>query len=318
MKIMPPLFVAMLFATLGALGQTCERTVLVGPASPGIGVADFEATLNRQALTVAHVEPLRSTRVLVFIQADYLHLTTHQDDFNRLIEWLAAIDSIPGNESLAYGLYAEKTIFSSRFSSDPQELRSSLDELIRKARSGALGRRDNGHYLLRQALEFFQQPQPGDSVLLIGDSEGEFHAVEPRGRIDTVTEGAFLKSGVRLFVLNPYYRNWGADIPFLYTAEGTGGHVSDLSSSTSSKRDEDANWRSQRASLLNGISKGYLVTLAVPAGIRGKDWTLKLRDSARSRLGIPLKAKLRFDYPDLLLCGASANGVPDIATADRR
>src|SRR6267142_2486076 len=129
MKLILPLF-AMILAALGADGQTCERTIPVGLAVPGTNGADFEATLNRRLLTVVKVEPFHHSRILVLIQADFSHLKAHDKDFRRVVDWLAAIDRIPENAALAYGLYSEKIAFSNRFTSDPQELRSDLNELV--------------------------------------------------------------------------------------------------------------------------------------------------------------------------------------------
>jgi hypothetical protein len=303
----------------GALGQTCERTLTVGLHTPGLGAGDFLPTLDRQTLEVTKVEPIRSSRLLILVPASFYNLVTHKKDFQQMIARLSGIDGIPENVSLAYGLYAEKIIFSAHFTSNAQELRSSLDDLVSKANSGALGRvPPNDDCLLGQVFDFFGHPQPGDSVIQLGAGitfcdRGSHDWVHN----DQAAQGSFLGSGLRSFGLTISCEGWAGDCGGPHT-NGTGGHSDLLNGLGNDKRQEEVNWQAVKAFWLNGIGKGYLVTVAVPEKAKAGHgtWNLALGGTARTRLGIPAKARLGFDYPDLLLC-SPAKGSPAIATADR-
>jgi len=156
------------------------------------------------------------------------------------------------------------------------------------------------------------------AVVLVAEGEGESDEVEFQGPIDLTTEGAFLTRGVRLFVMDSYYRP-ERNIPFMYTAEGSGGHIGYLGNAQISRQEEEANRQSQRDFLLNGLSDGSLLTVAVPEGIRAKrgDWSLRLSDAALSRSGVT-RSRLWFQYGDLPLCDTTAKGNLKIAAADRQ
>jgi hypothetical protein len=206
-----PWFVVMVTAA-GSLGQTCERTLTVNGwmgMPPGLGVTDFEAVLDHHKLTITRVEPLASSRVLILILAADKLL---DQPSKHLVQWLEAMNSVPPNITLAYGVYAEKIVFSSRFTSDPQELRSSLAELVTKANSGVLGRRDAGLYLFHQALDFFQKPQAGDSIVVVNrayiDDYDDYSYAAQKLHMEPISPVPFLEKGIRFVAWGLMY-TWG-------------------------------------------------------------------------------------------------------------
>jgi len=140
---------------------------------------------------------------------------------------------------------------------------------------------------------------------------------EDRARLEAASEDAF-EEVRRLDRMLSNYRP-ERNIPFMYTAEGSGGHIGYLGNAQISRQEEDANRQSQRDFLLNVLSDGSLLTVAVPEGIRAKrgDWSLRLSDAALSRSGVT-RSRLWFQYGDLPLCDTTAKGNPKIAAADRQ
>src|SRR5215471_17568701 len=135
-------FLFLVTAAVNGIAQTCERTLTVGGNSglpQDLDAADFEASLYHRTLTITKVEPIRQTRLLILVRAIDKLL---QKKSKQLVEQLEAVNAIPEGVTLAYGIYAEKIIFSSRFTSEPEELRTGLEGLVKKANSGVLGRRD--------------------------------------------------------------------------------------------------------------------------------------------------------------------------------
>ncbi len=299
MMVKPILLCVLTMALVGtgALGQACERTLTITGGGTGLGAGDFEATLGKQILTITKVEPIRSSRILVLVAANSFRLG-RQADFERLIDRLGSIDAIPANVSLAYGLYAEKMVLSGRFTSDPKELRASLDELVRQAKTGALGKSTRANSLMGQAFEFFQQPRPGDAVILISYSNGS-------GGQGAWLKLRFLESGLRLFVLliyNPDLELY--NIPGSYLAEGTGGWMMFLGRTGTTKKEEEASWLGQRNFWLHSIPTGYLVTVAIPDGTRAKEFSWRVK----TKWGV-------LPYPDLLLCDNTTKDKDRVATA---
>jgi hypothetical protein len=308
----------------GAFGQSCERTLTLNMgipsgSAPAFGVQDYEATIRHEPISVIRVEPFKRARILILLPADYNHITKDKGDFERLIGWLSGITALPRNISVAYGMYAEKMIFSDHFTSDPQELRSSLEGLAKNAKTGSLGVSDTNYDRLAQAVEYFGRPEPGNSVILLNDGMGAYQQPAITGG---EVEVRFLQAGIRLFVLIPSTGLTPHTDPFfLNIAEGTGGYMTTLSNfHPAGKKDEVQTFYAEMGNLLNMSSMGYLLTVAVPQNAKqdAGSWSLTLSAAARSHLGISPKMKIMFFYPNLLLCGTSKNGAPMMAGADRQ
>jgi hypothetical protein len=315
----PPLLSTFLIlaTTVGVLGQTCERTLTVSFLGPEMALTpqDFEATLDRKILQVTKVEPLRSSRILILLAAGDSSRLRDRKDFEKVVTQLSEITDIPENTSLAYGLHAKRISFSKRFTSDAEELRNSLEELVRQAQSGALGRglAPDQDCLLGPALDFFGQSQPGDSIVEIGGGV-TFCGPDPNNWAYNGAEGQrrLLSNGIRRFGVAPNCRE--CPTGYTLTFNGTGGRTGILGD----KEHEAATWQLEKDFWLHGISRGYLVTVAVPTDAKPdrESWHLTLGASGRNRLGIPAKAPLLISYPDLLLC-VPRKGLAQFASADR-
>jgi hypothetical protein len=316
---------------VGAFGQSCERTLpvtigLPGMSLPGLEAKDFDATLNREHIQVVKVEPIRQSRVLILIAADYLSRIRDKKDFQRTLARLSAIDPIPENVSIAYGMYAKTIAFSDHFTSDARELRASLDTLASKAESGVLGKEwDYNNCLLGPALDFLGAPQSGDTLVYMGGwvsycAPGHEKYKKDDRMINHLAETRyFLENGIRSFSVSSYCADWGPSSYYSCEAglhkNSFGGYGAYLSSSKASKKDEEANWQAVKGYFL---TRGDLVTLAVPEKARdGEIWHLSIGANYLSRLGFPPVNKgLLMTYPSLLLCTSDKNGDPNIGQAD--
>lgn len=330
MRLIAAFMVAVL--SVSAFGQSCERTIPVELDRAGLEAKDFAATLNRQNLKIVKVEPIQKSRVLILLPVDR-SFGDDRKDFKLILARLSAIDSIPENVSVAYGVYAEKTAFSDRFTSNPQELRNSLAALLTKAHSGELGK--NGPYsspydicMGNQVLNFQGSSQPGDVLVEFGQGMLTFcdpgkhkdnsPGYGPRSYSELLwgtgtrswTEHV-LENGLREFHVNNYCQDWAGDCAAGAAFNNFGAFTSFLSSTHTSKKDEEDNWRAIRNFFLDSATKGYLVTVEVPPdnGDRSETWYLTLGTDARNRLGVPQTAKTLMAYPDLLLCSTYTKGM---------
>jgi hypothetical protein len=321
---------AAIILTISAFGQSCERTVPVtigfpGMSLPGLEAKDFDATLNRESIQVVKVEPIRQSRVLILIAADYLSRKRDKKDFQKIMARLSAIDPIPENVSIAYGMYAKTIAFSDHFTSDARELRASLNTLANKAESGVLGKEwDYHNCLLGPALDFLGAPQPGDTLVYMDGwvsycVPGHEKYKKNDSMINHRAERRnFLKNGIRFFSVFSYCRDWGSSSNSCEVGldkNSFGGYDAHLNSSRTSKKDEEANWQAVKGYFL---TRGDLVTLAVPEKARdGEIWHLSIGANYLSRLGFPPVNKgLLMTYPSLLLCTSDRNGDANIGEAD--
>jgi hypothetical protein len=288
----------LMLARIDAIGQTCQRTLTVNIFSSGAEpeVADFEATVGRQTLTVTKVEPVRSSRLLLLMDASHYDIRRDRD-LKRLVRRLEAIDSIPQNVALAYGIvYADRAVFSDGFTSDPQEVRKSLDTLIAQAGGSAPRKMGDAYKTANDVVDLFTPPRPGDAVVWIaGDPwlAGFLLKSSPVQTSDPLVE-RYLERGLRFFVMGgPWHpspstgTDW-ADKNVMQFAEATGGFWSQVQST-------DGYWRTV-------TETAYQVTVSIPPGIQKRQWSWKLR-----LRGSPKKFGL-LSYPDLLLCDSGHDG----------
>jgi hypothetical protein len=303
---MKTLAVLCLLAVLApcAYAQACERTfTLSGHYVPeGLKADHIVAQVGRHRLPVTRLEPIRSSRILIFIEAEYRKLAKNRL-LKKLTANLASLDSIPANMKLAYAVKYEKTIaFSGPFTSDPQALHDGLQKLILDA---AVRQKAKG---MDEALDWFGEPQPGDAVIQVAFGYAvEYPNVE-----------RFLQNGIRLFNFtfdrNPY-RDC-LDFPDCTTT------IRDLSEKLGGNQwrhpdeeeNEQASWEQARLFWFEEIPRGYMVTVAVPheSRVPEKGWMVAVSKSAQDLLGTTILnngsdcTQSLADYPDLMLCNTKA------------
>jgi hypothetical protein len=316
--------------TISAFGQSCERTVPVSLAFPGysiqgLALTDFQATLNDQNINVVKAEPLRQSRLLILLLADYTSRITHKKDFERAVAGLSAIQAIPKNVSIAYGVYAKKIVFSDRFTSDPQELRQSLAALVSQAESDDLGREVPDHdCLLNPVLDFLGTPQPGDALVrIVGNG-----SLLRYGPVDFDIRSSLAENGLggltycvaghkkdddfNLQFVRKYFAENALREFQLHFYEKEATYRSSFTPALSMK------WEKVESILLNDLVDGYLVTVAVPDITLDKNarWHLGRKNEVKRRPGQPVTTGI-FAYPDLLLCNPAKDGSLRYASTGR-
>lgn len=322
MKSLVLCFLTAAFAVTNACGQGCERTVTVGmlipSGSPSTALPPdyYQATLGRRELTITRVEPIVSTRLLILVTPDLPVSLRKNKDFRNQVRLLESIDAIPANVSLAYGVTRDDRIFASAgFTSNAEELRNNLHDLITRVESRTAGPP------LKNILDFFQEPRPGDAVIVFFS-----HLREP----PMPAFENFLEKGVRLFAVG--WDDGGSTgdccgipaedgVPFTRFAVATGGHGSAIGGRTTLKRYEQGQWEAVRNFWLYGVNNAYAVTIVIPDKATDKvkaldRWQIGFSDSGRALLGLPVTAKPFLEFPDLLLCPTPSHQAK-IARAER-
>lgn len=333
MRLIAVFMVAVL--TISAFGQSCERTIPVSLAFPGFSiqgltVTDFQATLNDQNINVVKAKPIRQSRLLILLLADYKSRITYKKDFERAVAGLSAIQAIPQNVSIAYGVYAKNIVFSDRFTADPQELRQSLAALVSQAESDAVGREVPDHdCLLNPVLDFLGTPQPGDALVrIVGNGLLLPMETSENGSVIPSIDGSLAENGLGgltycaaghkkndRFNLQ-YVKKFFADNSLrefqLYFSHNQATYKA------SSRPSLHMKWEKLEPILLNGATDGYLVTVTVPddASDKKAHWHLEPKNAVKTRPGQPTNVFV-LAYPDLLLCSPAKDGSLRFVIADR-
>ena len=100
----------------------------------------------------------------------------------------------PEGQPVAFGVYADKAVFTKEFISDPEKRAKAMNGVIEEA--GSLGKRVALFDALHQALQLFGEHQPGDTVLLVG-SPYDDKSNHSLGEV----EKEFLATGTRLMAM---------------------------------------------------------------------------------------------------------------------
>ena len=105
---------------------------------------------------------------------------------------------VAGPFAAAGGVFAGGALFTKEFSTNPEQRKTSMKELI--AQSSSLGNHSAVFDALHQALSLFGEHQPGDTILLMSHPS-DFHS--HRNGVDLEKE--FLSRGTRLlFIFKPF------------------------------------------------------------------------------------------------------------------
>ncbi len=183
----------------------------------------------------------------------------------------------PKGRSVAFGVFAERAIFMKRFSTDSQERRSSINEVM--AQSNTLGKQTALYDALHEALGLFGQHQPGDTILLISDG---FDNRSKRNGGDMEKE--FLAHGTRLLVM---MRPRASMVP-IPDQQFRWAPDANMGISSAGRRDL-GRLSSRTGGAYTGFSPhffefawaGYMVGIAAPANLeKPKEWNLRLRGAA--------------------------------------
>ncbi len=160
-----------LVASHWAFGQACTTRVLVnvfderGHVIDGLRPEYFVAKTGKIPLSIGSIEPMKSNRMLVLVDA------SGGAEEARVAESVKTIADVtrqaPRDSAVAFGIFGERVFLPHEFASDPKALNSQIDEVMDHLSSPALGRYPALFDALHEALSLFGEPEPGDTILLV-------------------------------------------------------------------------------------------------------------------------------------------------------
>lgn len=282
-------FVAVLFLCSLAFSQDCTTSVVVNVFDDRLHTDvmtlkadDFQARMDKNALTIVNTEQHYDSRLLVLLETDG---AADDAKLHEVVETVTRMArQAPEGKPVAFGVYADHAIFTKDFIADPEKRTAEINNVVEQEES--LGKRVALFDALHQALQLFGEHQPGDTILLVGgpyDDKSNHSAGE--------VEKEFLVTGTRLmamlrrpmshvgrddFMFNNHEREKSL---FLDFAERSGGAHSEFD-----PRFFGFAWR------------GYMLELKVPEHVRKPhNWSLKLRAAVQS-----VFKHSKIFYPELL------------------
>src|SRR5215471_10294956 len=181
-----------------AFGQTCTSYTVVsafdrksGDDVTNLNPEDFEAKLGKNSLPVVSAELNFSNRLLVLLQTD----GTNNDRIEDVVSLATRLArEAPEGRQLAFGAFAQRSLFTRGFSGDPGERARQISAVIEEAPT--LGKRIAIYEALHHALALFGMHEPGDTILVVADGydDGSEHSGDS-------VEKEFVATGTRLLVM---------------------------------------------------------------------------------------------------------------------
>jgi hypothetical protein len=278
------------FAGCCALAQDCAQTVptiILNEETrlfvPALTAERLHVKIGSIVAPVTSVEPITRFRVLILIDASgsMEPLEKPMNRQRRALEMVSRtldefLDQLPQGVSMEYGMFNNFAVFGPGFTADAQQLRSSLADI--KERLKHRGSKRTALYdALRDGLERFDSPHPGDSILVLTDGLEN----ESRSKAGKIQEEAASK-GVRLFTVlfhgnEPDIEGSVLEIPNF--AERTGGsvHVIDATSDLwiGGKGPEQEKQDLLRF-MTNEVLSSYLLRFNTPTGKKKSKWLLSV------------------------------------------
>jgi|SRR5215813_12111812 len=190
--------IAILALTSQGISQQCTSYIVVNAFDHKLHVdiqtlkpEDFEAKMGGTQLEIVSLDQDYNSRLLVLLEMDGVNNTKIHDTVDTAIRM---VREAPEGRPVAFGIYAERVVFTKGFSSDPKERMKQIGAVVEEADS--LGKRVAMFDALHQALKLFGEHQPGDAVLLIGlpyDDKSD-HSVAD-------IEKEYMRTGTRLMIM---------------------------------------------------------------------------------------------------------------------
>lgn len=200
------LWVFIVVLVQAAIAQDCARIVPVNVFSSetsqpiAFPPERLHASVGKRPLGISNFEKIKGNRILLLID---ISGSMGDKSLREVLDLL--LEQGPPDSSLAYGFFSTK-IFLSKGFGNFNEVKKAIQQLPPLEVKGHTALYD----ALDQALKLFQQPVPGDSILLITDGgENASKALEKTIRKE------LMESGVRVFAIVP------VSLPVFLPAEGS-------------------------------------------------------------------------------------------------
>lgn len=179
--------------------QECTSYVVVNVYEPKLKLdvqtaqaKDFAASADRKALEVTSATQDYTSRLLVLVETDGMAENSRAADAVQTVTLMAR--QAPEGQPVAYGVYADRAVFTKGFFSDSKERTAAINAVREEA--GSLGKRVAMYDALIEGLKLFGEPKPGDAVLLVG-----FPYDDKSHNRASVVAREFMARGVRLLVM---------------------------------------------------------------------------------------------------------------------
>jgi len=271
-----------------AATQSCTNTVLVSfydqkttDEIETLKLDDIEVRAAGTTLPVVKFDRDFNNRVLILLETDGVSKSNKLEDTVDTVTQQAR--TAGEGKPVAFGIYAQKAVFSKGFESDPDKRRAAVGEVMEEA--GSLGQRVALWDALHDALALFGKHQPGDTILLVGEpyDDASHHSAHD-------VEREFISTGTRLFIMRRV-RGSRVDRDFMWSNhEQEKATLDRLSQETGGLLSEYV------ASLIRFAWAGYLMEIKMPEGMnKPHKWKVQFRGSAAET-----HRKTNFYYPALL------------------
>jgi hypothetical protein len=269
----------LVFSASLAFAQNCTTYVVVdtfdGKTGQGIDdlkAGNFLAKSGSVSLPVVSAAQNFDNRVLVLLQKSVSPDKPKMQEQMR--EMADLVRQAPAGRAIAFGVFAEKALISSKFSTDPEKRTMAVDAVLAQA-AEIPGKTSTVYDSLHQALAAFGPHEPGDTILLMSD--GEDHTSK-RNPTDLTRE--FTEKGTRLLVVVE------SGLPLNLTNYFPQNHPELEKAFLSpplkalSARTGGAYRYYEAGKILEFAWAGYLLGIKTPADWNGpKEWQLALKDA---------------------------------------
>jgi hypothetical protein len=282
-------FLFMALATGWAAGQECTATVLVSfydqlttSEIQSLTSDDIQVRMSGANLPVLSASRDFHNRLLILLQTEG---AGKNEKLEELVEQVTQqARTAPEGKPVAFGIFAEKALFTKEFLADPDKRTAAVNGVIEEI--GSLGGKRVALWdALHQALEQFGPHQPGDTILLIGDpyDDASHHSAHQ-------VEKEFLSRETRFFMMRRLHAS-RVDRDFMWSTH-------ELEKSTLDRLTQETGGLLSEyvPSLIRFAWAGYLLEIKLPPGMnKPHKWKVQLRGPAAQA-----HRKTNFHYPALL------------------
>ena len=267
-------WLTLLLASSFAAAQECTTYVVVpvvdhttGEEIKNLKLGDFTAKSGHTSLPIVSAEHKFSNRLLVLLETDGIESNDKLDTEIKRMTQLAR--QAPDGKPVAFGIYADRAVFSKGFSSDEKQRTAEINGVMEEN-----GNLSGKHVVLfdalLEALARFGPHQAGDTILLVGDPFDD----NSRHSADDV-EKEFLTSGIRLVIMlrQPLSR---VSRDFMWSTHDREKQMFDLLTTKTG-----GSYTVYEAHLFDFPWRGYMLGVELPNGRRvPRKWKLQLNGSA--------------------------------------
>ncbi|HET9181103.1 MAG TPA: hypothetical protein VFP59_03140 [Candidatus Angelobacter sp.] len=268
------LWLLLLLVSSFAAAQECTTYVVVpvvdhktGEEIDNLKMGDFTAKSGHISLPIVSAEHKFSNRLLVLLETDGIASSDKLDHEIKTMTQLAR--QAPDGRPVAFGIYADRAVFSKDFSSDEKQRTTEINEIIEEA-----GELSGKHVVLfdtlLQALARFGPHQAGDTILLVGDpyDDNSHHSADD-------VEKEFLRSGIRLTIMLRQPLS-GVSRDFMWSTHDREKQMFDLLTAKTG-----GSYTVYEEHLFDFPWKGYMLGVELPNGRRvPRKWKLQLNGPA--------------------------------------